>query len=84
MEKWAGGVGHLLMNKLQLSLGPLVQRDGSFGNREKSCLINGDINHGLARLAERRSVPGLIYGRDIRGRGEVMADLRRGGIKGRD
>lgn len=51
-----GGAAHLLMNKLQLSLGPLVQGDGSFGNRRKSGLINGDINHGLARLAERRSV----------------------------
>lgn len=72
------------MNKLQLSLGPLVQEDGSFGNRRKSGLINGDINHGLARLAERRCVSDLIYGRDIRGRGEVMAELRRGGIRGRD
>lgn len=58
-----GGAGHLLMNKLQLSLGPLVQGDGSFGNRRKSRLINGDINHGLARLAERRSISCLIYGR---------------------
>lgn len=54
-----------------------VQGDGPFGNRRKSCLINGDINHGLARLAKRRSISCLIYRQDMRERGEVMAELER-------
>lgn len=43
-----------------------VQRDGPFGNKIKSCLINGDINHGLAQLAKRCFIPCLIYGQDMR------------------
>lgn len=52
-----------------------MQGDGPFGNKRKSCLINGDINHGLARLAKRRSISCLIYRPDMRERGEVMTEL---------
>lgn len=65
------------MNKLELSLGRLCGEMALLEIGEKSCLINGDINHGLARLAERRSISRLIYGWDMRGRGEVMAELQR-------
>lgn len=74
----SGGRGRPSINEqIGIVIRPLVRGDGSFGNRRKSCLINGDINHGLARLAERRSISCLIYGWDMRERGEVMAELQR-------
>ena len=38
-----------------------VQGDGPSENKRNSCLINGDINHGVDRLAKRRSISRLIY-----------------------
>lgn len=52
---------HLLMNKLELSLVWLRAEMGLLEIKGKSALINGDIHHGLARAAKRRSISGLIY-----------------------
>lgn len=68
---------HLLMNKLELSLVWLSAEMGLLEIKGKSTLINGDIHHGLARAAKRRSISRLIYRRDMRGRGELMEKLER-------
>lgn len=52
---------HLLMNKLELSLVWLRTEMGLLEIKGKSTLINGDIHHGLARAAKRRSISCLIY-----------------------
>lgn len=73
-----GGGGKPSINaQIGIVISVAVRGDGPFGNRRKSCLINGDINHGLARLAKRRSISCLIYGQGMRERGEVMAELER-------
>lgn len=68
---------HLLMNKLELSLVWLSAEMGLLEIKGKSTLINGDIHHGLARAAKRRSVSRLIYRWDMRGRGELMEKRRK-------
>lgn len=52
---------HLLMNKLELSLVWLHAEMGLLEIKGKSTIINGDIHHGLARAAKRRSISCLIY-----------------------
>lgn len=69
--------GHLLMNKLELSLVWLSAEMGLLEIKGKSTLINGDIHHSLARAAKRRSISRLIYRWDMRGRGELMEKLER-------
>lgn len=73
---------HLLMNKLELSLVWLSTEMGLLEIKGKSTLINGDIHHGLARAAKRRSISRLIYRRDMRGRGELMEKLERRNYEG--
>lgn len=68
---------HLLMNKLELSLVWPSTEMGLVEIKGKSTLINGDIHHGLARAAKRRSISRLIYRWDMRGRGELMEKLER-------
>lgn len=68
---------HLLMNKLELSLVWLSVEMGLLEIKGKSSLINGDIHHGLARAAKRRSISLLIYRWDMTERGELMEKLER-------
>lgn len=68
----SGGEKPSINEQIGIVIRLAVLGDRPFGNKRKSCLINGDINHGLARLAKRRSISCLIYRQDMRERGEGM------------
>lgn len=44
----SGGGKPSINEQIGIVISLAVQGDGPFGNKRKSCLINGDINHGLA------------------------------------
>ena len=60
------GGGMPSINGRVVIVGPTVQENGPFGNKRKSCLINGGIDLRLAVMAERWSISHLIYKHDMR------------------